>query len=128
MGSGNDGTIPAGAAYVEQRMRVPADGTPRLVLWYRFISYDVMRGNSGALWDTFDVTINNALVYRDGNPDPDGAGTRFDTGWKSATIDLTPYRGMTVNLRFANWNREYDGNGTDYFNTWTYLDDIHVVD
>ena len=100
-----------------------------LVFWYRVFSYDVMYSQRLQRYvDTFDVTLLDtagqeiALLLRDGNP-TNVYGALYDTGWKRAFIDLSPYAGQTVQLVLANYNR-YD----NLFNTWSYADDIQVRD
>jgi len=49
-------------------------------------------------------------------------------GWRRVEVDLDPYRGQTITLHFANWNRDYGGDPNyDTNNTWTYLDEIGIV-
>jgi hypothetical protein len=45
----------------------------------------------------------------------------YDTGWKRALIDLTPYAGQTLQLAFSNHNRV-----DNKYNTWSYVDNIQV--
>ena len=127
-GVGWPNPIPAGSAWIQQQILVPNTGNPRLTFWYRIMSYDVMQGVR--LWDTFDVTINDTtnVVWRDGPDRPMGfQGTRYDSDWKSGVVDLGPWRGQEIVIRFAVWNRDYEGDGVDYYNTWTYLDEVHVA-
>jgi len=129
LGDGSQGNIPAGSGWIQQRIRVPDTSRPRLSFWYRVISYDASLGSDGRLWDTLDAYIGDTLVFRDdrGEARPPGSqGGRHDTGWRRAEVDLNPWRGQEVVLRFAVWNREYDGNGVDYYNTWAYLDEVKV--
>jgi hypothetical protein len=129
LGDGANGNIPSGSAWIQQRIRVPDTPQPRLTFWYRVISYDASLGGDGRLWDTFDVLIGETLVFRDdrGQVRPPGSqGGRHDTGWQQAEVDLSRWRGQAVVVRFAAWNREYDGNGVDYYNTWAYLDQVEV--
>jgi len=129
LGSGNHGNIPAGSAWIQQRVQVPDTPQPRLTFQYRVLSYDASLGSMDRLWDTLDVYIDEALVFRDdrgGARPPGSQGGRHDTGWQPATVDLSRWRGLEVVLRFAVWNREYDGNGMDYYNTWAYLDEVLV--
>lgn len=118
--------VPAGSGWIEQVISVPATGAPRLTFSYRIVTYDVWRGGARPLWDTFDVTVGEDLVFRDGNEEPDSQGVRHDLGWRPGEVDLTPYRGEVVRLRFANWNRTYEAGGMDFYNTWTYLDQVEV--
>ena len=95
---------------------------------YRVISYDVILGGAtGRLWDSLDVTVDDQVKFRTGNTDPYGQGQRYDSLWQEASVSLAEYRGRTVRIRFAVWNREYDGNGLDYYNTWAYVDNVSLV-
>lgn len=132
LGNGAEGNIPAGNAYIEQQVQVPSDGTPQLSFWYNLTSYDVLRGEgSGKLWDSFDVTINGNSdpVFQAGNPAKvlEANYPRYESYWLQHTIDLSAYAGQTITIRFAAWNREYDGTGQDYANTWVYVDDVMVI-
>ena len=119
---------------------------PVLTFWYRVRTYDVMysltRQRSG---DTFDVKLcavgtpctglydgaELALLLRDGNPMNSivwwdlykPTPPLYDTGWKFAMIDLNGFAGQTLQLVFANENRI-----DNMFNTWSYVDDIRIVD
>jgi len=129
LGSGTDGNIPAGSAWIQQHIHVPDTPQPRLTFHYRVVSYDASLGSQGQLWDTLDVLIGEELVFRDdrgeGRP-PGSQGGRHDTRWQRGDVDLSRWRGQEVVLRFAVWNREYDSNGMDYYNTWAYLDEVQV--
>lgn len=114
---------------MEQHIRIPNKSRPRLTFQYRVISYDASIGSENQLWDTLDVFVNEALVFRDDNGEarpPGNQGRRHDTGWQEAEVDLSRWRGKDVVLRFTVWNREYDGNGTDYYNTWGFIDSVLV--
>jgi hypothetical protein len=125
------GNVPVGAAIISQTITVPALADvpqPRLSFWYRVLTYDVMYSNTyQRYYDTFDVTIRDVqamtatLVLRDGNP-TQNYGSLYDTGWRRAMIDLRPYAGRSIVIAFANWNRE-----DNRFNTYTYLDDVRVL-
>jgi len=118
LGDGAAGGIPIGSSWIEQIAYVPDTDAPKLSIQYQIITYD---SNAHALFDTFDITINGELAYRDGN-DTEQFGRRLEIGWKAAEIPLEQYKGRLVRLRFANWNR-----GNDQYNTWTYVDDITIV-
>ncbi len=126
------GQVPVSSATISQTLRVPdLDQAPRptLSFWYRVFTYDVMYSEWLKRYvDTFDVTLHDAsgtevaLLLRDGNP-TQTYGVLYDSGWKHALIDLTPYAGQTVQLVFSNHNRH-----DNLFNTWSYLDDVQVRD
>lgn len=126
------GTVPVSSATISQTLRVPdlnQAPRPTLSFWYRVFTYDVMYSNWLKRYvDTFDVTLHDvsgaqlALLLRDGNP-TQTYGELYDSGWKRALIDLTPYAGLTVQLVFSNHNRH-----DNLFNTWSYLDDVQVRD
>lgn len=127
-------TLPVGSAYISQTVYVPAPPdvvAPKLHFWYRILTYDVVWSERyQRYYDSFDVEIAAGgpaqLLLRDGNYDPlkVGAGKPVvDLGWKEGVIDLSPYAGQTVTLYFRNSNRV-----DNYFNTWTYLDDISITD
>ena len=126
------GQVPVGSATISQTLAVPPFdqvARPTLVFWYRTLSYDVLYSQRLQRYvDTFEVTINDAagqplaLLLRDGNP-TDTYGALYDTGWKTIALDLAPYAGQTVQLVFANYNRE-----DNLFNTWSFVDSIQVQD
>ncbi|NOZ05241.1 MAG: hypothetical protein GXP41_02660 [Chloroflexi bacterium] len=145
-GSGAQGNVPPNtSAFIYQEIQVPLITdlpVPLLSFWYRVYTYDVVYGcppgqtdpqnpnrckvDPDFLYDSFDVRVEgdgfDNLVFRGGNFDRSKVGTLVDTGWQHATIDLSPYAGQTIRVRFANWNRP-----DSYYNTWTYLDDAWVV-
>jgi hypothetical protein len=123
-----DDNVPVGAACMSQTFTVPAASqmlAPRLTFWYHIYTWDVVLGSNEMLWDSFDVTVTpqggqSQLVLRDGNY-ADEEGTLEDLGWRYGVIDLTPYAGQTITVRFENWNRN-----DRYYNTWTLVDDVRV--
>ncbi len=127
------GSVPVGSATIMQMIRVPdLDQMPHptLTFRYRVLTYDVMYSSRLQRWqDTFDVSVYDQTgrpigdpLLRAGNPSQ-VYGQLYDTGWKWTAIDLRPYAGQTVQLVYSNWNR-YD----NLFNTWSYVDDIRVLD
>ncbi len=122
------GCVPVGAAVISQTVTVPAatmGGQPRLSLWYRILTYDVMFSERyQRYYDTFEVTVVDGgqeyLVLRDGNP-TQNYGQLMDLGWKFAVINLDRFVGRTVTIRLSNHNR-WDNR----FNTWTFVDDVQV--
>jgi hypothetical protein len=92
-------------------------------------SYDVVFSQRLQRYvDALEVSLTEltgqsvALLLRAGNPSQE-YGTLYDSGWQMATIDLTPYAGRTLVLRFSNYNRE-----DNLFNTWSFVDGIQVQD
>jgi hypothetical protein len=126
------GTVPIGFGAITQTITVPlldelAD--PRLSFWYRVFSYDVVYDSQQKLWDSFDVSILDAvgreveLVVRDGyfgDHSPDMVVA--DTGWKQKQVSLAKYAGQTITIRLACHNR-VDNN----YNTWAFTDDVRVL-
>ncbi len=145
-GSGSQGDVPPNSsASISQEIHIPSltdIPVPILSFWYRIFTYDVVYGcppgetdpneptgckvTPNYLYDSFDVTIESdsqsaRRVLRDGNFDRSRVGTLVDTGWKKAFVDLRPYAGQAIHVRFANWNRS-----DPFYNTWTYLDDVRI--
>ncbi len=126
------GTVPVGSATISQTVSIPALDQvrrPHLRFWYRVLTYDVMYSQRLERYvDTLDVTLYDAqgneiaLLLRAGNP-TNAYGTRYDTGWHLASIDLSPYAGQTVQISFASWNRH-----DNLFNTWSFVDGIQIRD
>ncbi|PKO23437.1 MAG: hypothetical protein CVU38_04065 [Chloroflexi bacterium HGW-Chloroflexi-1] len=126
------GQVPVGNAAISQTLTVPPldqVARPTLVFWYRVFSYDVLYSQRLQRYvDAFEASLDDAtgqplvLLLRDGNATNE-YGTLHDTGWKAVMLDLTPYAGRTVQLVFANYNRE-----DNLFNTWSFVDGIQVQD
>jgi hypothetical protein len=125
-GSGG-GTVPIGSAWVEQSVRVPDTAAPTLSFWYRMVSYDVAQDSLRNVWDIFGLYVDGELTFFDGNQSGGTPGSRYEIGWRSETVDMAPWRGQTVTLRFANWNGHDGINGSEKHNTWTYLDDVYLL-
>ena len=127
------GQVPVGNAAISQTITVPPlsqVARPTLAFWYRVLSYDVLYSERLKRFvDTFEVTVSDPapgsvpdLLFRTGNV-TNRYGTLYDSGWQFITLDLRPYAGRTVNLTFANHNRE-----DNLFNTWSFVDVIQVRD
>ena len=59
------------------------------------------------------------------------AGTFYDSGWRTVTLDLDGYQHKELALFFTIWSREYESpayNDRGYYNTWGYIDDIQLTD
>jgi hypothetical protein len=113
---------PHGDSSLSQNVQVPNSGAPTLSLWYRILSYDRLVGDK---YDWFGVYINGALVWYTGRisstPVTSCALTPADTDWQQFVYDLSAYAGQTVQLRLVNHT------SNDWYNTWTYVDDVSVT-
>jgi len=144
-----DHRLPQDRATISQIITIPPPSQvqwPVLMFWYRVKTYDVMYSQARQrLGDTFDVKLcavgtpctgpydgaELELLLRDGNPMNSvewwnlykPSPPLYDTGWKAALIDLSLQAGQTLQLVFANENRI-----DNMFNTWSYVDDIRIVD
>jgi regulation of enolase protein 1 (concanavalin A-like superfamily) len=119
--------IPVGSAWIEQSIQVPNATSPRLSFWYRIITYDVARDAEERWYDIFEVQINGQQVFWDGNQRVQSSQRRNDLGWRRREVNLSPWRGQTVTVRFANWNGyQRDAPEADRNNTWTYLDEVQL--
>jgi hypothetical protein len=124
------GNVPVGNATILQTIRIPAltdVARPTLAFSYRVLTYDVLWSERLQRYvDDLEVSIRDtngqqlALLLRAGNP-TSSYGVLYDTGWRYVTFDLSPYAGQTVQLAFANHNRE-----DNLFNTWSFVDNIQV--
>ena len=112
---------------------------PALMLWYHIFTYDVVWGctHPDQLYDSFDVSIRDVsgtvlgLPLREGNYDCEtytnyyyahGLTPTLTQIVNLRTIDLSPYAGRKIMIEMHNANRQ-----TWDYNTYTYVDDIHVV-
>jgi hypothetical protein len=144
LGSGSEPNLPVGSGWIEQEFTVPSTGSPGLSFWYRIYTYDKAYSvTEEEFYDTLVVTIRGDVVFRDGYCWHQGAVNEGecrgwthdlrDLGWQQGRIDLRPYQGQKVKIRFANWSDESlfkkkGNNGKGAYNTWTYLDDVVVTD
>ena len=128
LGDGLEGhpPIPVGSAWIEQPVQVPNTASPRLSFWYRIITYDVAQDAVRQFWDILAVEINGELIFWDGNPESGTSQDRHDLGWRRGEVGLSPWRGQTVTVRFANWNGYSRKPGSELYNTWTYLDEVNL--
>jgi hypothetical protein len=124
------GQVPVGYAMITQTITIPSlDEVPRPILtfWYRVFTYDVLYSeNYQRFYDSLDVALYSesgqpiALLLRDGNPTHQ-YGQLYDTGWRRAMLDLSSFAGQSVQLVFANYNRN-----DNRYNTWSFVDDVQV--
>jgi subtilisin family serine protease len=129
--------LPPGSAWVEQMVSVPATAAPRLTFQHRVFTYDrsCIGGGEGRTCpkpsDNLVVSINEKPVARLGYEGAWSASASLpiqDLGWQPGTVDLTPWRGQVVTVRFAVWNDEfnYGKQSVGAYNTWAYVDDVVV--
>jgi len=123
--------VPIGYAAVEQTFTVPTNTTE---LTFRYIVWS-QDASMSEEYDRFEVYINNALVFEDGNKINTGLGCgnwwrvpgvknprdNRTSGWAEVKIDLTDYQGETITLSFRNHSR-YDS----WYNTYTYVDAVQI--
>jgi hypothetical protein len=119
--------VPVGAAWVEQTVTVPDSPSATLSFWYRMVTYDVAQDAMRQVWDIFGVYIDGEMLFSDGNSTDSAPGERHETDWRRKALDMSPWRGQTVTLRFASWNGHDNAAGAEWYNTWTYLDDVYLV-
>ncbi len=114
-----------GKAVIRQRVVVP-DGMarPTLSFWYRIFTNDIMD------YSHFTVVLTDEegqeyRVFRDGYVSPGNYSPPpgFDMKWQQGAVDLSPYRGQVVDIRFINENIHSISLGI-----WTYLDDVVLHD
>jgi hypothetical protein len=150
-----NGSIPVGYGYIAQTFTVDK---PRLQMQYQVVSYDIVTGTQ-PYYDTFEVSVNvhpaqienehrsHAVVNPDGitltvsadglafyagrSGVPSDVGTRYDSGWMTATLDLSAYQGRNISLYLSIWSREYSAPYYDdrgWYNTWAYVDNLSLRD
>ena len=51
----------------------------------------------------------------------------MDLGWRTGQIDLTPYKGQRVTIRFENKSTSDYGLDVGWYNTWTFVDNVRIV-
>lgn len=116
-------------AIARQGFDVPSTGSPSLSFYYQIYTYDHQPSSDRAP-DYFAAYIRDLttgtenLVYRDdlgwvtGNYKCYNLNSK--SSWQSvSSIDLSPYKGQTVELIFKVTN-----GGHNYWNTWAYIDDV----
>jgi hypothetical protein len=115
-----------GQSWIYQDITVPDSGSPKLLLYYRVLSYDKLNADD---YDRFEIYIDGALLGRFGNTNPGNHGSGRctapidDTDWQQFTYDLTAYRGQTIRLRLVNITHP-----DDWYGTWAYVDDVQLTD
>jgi hypothetical protein len=92
-----------------------------LRFWYCIHSYDTLDFDYFGVFITQGTGGSTEQVWYDGRILWDIGP--WDSGWRQGTVQLTRYAGQTVTVRFANVMTNADG----WYNTWTYVDDIRVL-
>jgi hypothetical protein len=76
------------------------------------------------------VVSEDGLVFCGGRSVTESdAGTQWDSGWKTVTLDLSAFQGENVTLYLSLWSREYDPryySDQGWYNTWVYVDDLSL--
>jgi hypothetical protein len=116
-----NGGVPLGTAWVEQTIAVPSRGVSTLQIHYNIYSQDKL---SDPKYDRFEIWVEGSLEWMDGIlTDPYGCGTApRTTGWRVFNFDVTGYQGTSITLRLQNVS-DFD----NWYNTWTYVDDIQLL-
>jgi hypothetical protein len=132
-----EGGVPVGSAWIEQTFAVPSSGVTTLGIWYRIWSEDYVDEEDEDRFDRFEIYLNGEQQHQDGNMTdtwgcPEHPGDpRYpqSEGWEYFPVDLSGYAGQNVTLRLENWNWApgLSPGDYDYFNTWTYVDDIQLL-
>jgi hypothetical protein len=117
-----NGGVPLGTAWIERTITVPSSGVSELEVYYKIYTEDKL--SDPTKYDRFEIRVNGAVELRDGiATDPFGCDTPpRTTGWRVFSFDVTGYQGTNITLRLENISA-YD----NWYNTWTYVDDIQFV-
>jgi hypothetical protein len=137
-----------------QRFTVPNTTTPKLIINYRVLTHDILRGSvTGKYWDDFEISVNTApTAVTDAMRNNISCGNGATSG---ATLPVTLTGGLVMcdgytgvwhnnSLKDLGWKMvtldlsNFRGqNITVYFanwnredptaNTWTYVDDITLT-
>jgi hypothetical protein len=123
---------PEGMAWLRQTMYItPTMERPVLSFRYRMFVNDLMGYSDFHVWLTRTNGAWLAEITRDGfrtceydpNGNPYAPPAGYDLGWRTASYDLSTFKGQTVRLVFENRNL-YDTS----LGIWTVVDDVRVVD
>jgi hypothetical protein len=76
------------------------------------------------------VVLEDGLVFCGGRSVTESeAGTKWDSGWKTVTLDLSAFQRENVTLYLSVWSREYDPRyygDQGWYNTWVYVDNLSL--
>ena len=118
-----------GMAWLRQTMYIrPEWERPVLTFRYRMFVNDIIHYSDFHVWLTRSNGALLAEIKRDGfrscyDP-PLAPPPGYDLGWRTASYDLSDFKGQTVRLVFENRNLH----GGLSLGIWTYVDDVRVVD
>jgi len=145
LGSGvNYENIPVGHWGITQTFPIDPDSPPlTLTFRYRLFQYGKKKLQNGLVQDTFEVRINNSLVFTDGNnycnfnchdmdwPLPLEAVKDPTTRWAKVILPLSSYNtGSEITIQFEVWNRDNPdttNRNYEYYNIWAYVDKIEIL-
>jgi len=78
------------------------------------------------------MVTNTGLAFCGGRSGTSSdVGNKWDSDWKTVTLDLSAFQGENVTLYLAIWSREYDSpyyNDRGWYNTWAYVDNLSPQD
>ncbi len=123
-----------GYAQASQSFAVPyAHNSASIELRFKYVIY-----TQDSSFDSFEVHINDQSEpkYEDWNksggelscdtwyriPGPENERDGRTDGWATGSVDLSAYNGAFITVSFENHNT-----GDEYYNTYTYVDDIEIV-
>jgi hypothetical protein len=118
-----------GMAWLHQTIYIrPEWERPILTFHYRMFVNDIIHYSDFHVWLPKSNGAWLAEIKRDGfrsccDP-PLAPPPGYDLGWRTASYDLSAFKGQTVRLVFENRNLH----GGYSWGIWTYLDDVRVVD
>ena len=117
-----------GTVWLHQTIYVdPNWQRPLLSFDYRMVVNDTIDYSDFHVWLASAQGSWQALVLRDGFRSCNSPATAppegFDMGWRSATYDLSQFRGETIRIRFENRNLHHNLS----LGAWTYIDNVKVL-
>jgi hypothetical protein len=115
-------------AWLRQTMYIrPEWDRPILAFRYRMFVNDIIHYSDFHVWLTRTNGAWLADILRDGfrscDDPPTAPPAGHDLGWRTASYDLSPFKGQNVRLVFENRNLHDNSWGI-----WTVVDDVRVVD
>jgi hypothetical protein len=103
--------------------------SPTLSFAYDIVSQD-RNPYLESKYDRFTLEINGTSVFTDAKKSGDYGchpGGEVDLGWRTKQIDLTPYKGQRITIRFENISTFDYEPGFGWYNTWTFVDDVRII-
>jgi hypothetical protein len=119
---------PVGTAWLRQTMYIrPEWNQPILTFHYRMYVNDILAYSDFYVWlsRTDGAWLDD--IVRDGYPGPHAPPPGHDVGWRTASYDLSPYKGQHVRLIFERRNL-HGQPGYEPLGIWTLVDDVRVLD